>query len=257
MKLSLKRRIVQITAFILCNLGFVQALKTGVVCPFLYCYGCPFAAFACPIGALQQFIVLGRFPLLTMGSLGVYGMVFGRFLCGWACPFGAFQDVVNNLRGGRSSQPSRYWYVKYAVLILTLTLSWLTMDTLFCKICPSGSLFASIPFIVLYHQSVTIGPYFYIHILTLILTITLTILISRFWCRYLCPLGAVAGVFNRLSLVTIELERDKCTKCLLCLEDCVMGIGRLEDIGSTDCILCGRCVEKCPQKALKITVKTV
>jgi len=91
---------------------------------------------------------------------------------------------------------------------------------------------------------------------TLVSTIVLALLISRFWCRYLCPLGAIAGVFNKVSIVNISVDEKRCKKCLSCLEVCVMKITKLEDIGnSTDCILCGRCVEACPERALYFMIR--
>jgi polyferredoxin len=92
--------------------------------------------------------------------------------------------------------------------------------------------------------------------LTLALTIVLAILISRFWCRYLCPLGAIAGALNKVGILTIKWDKEKCKKCNTCLDVCTMGITKTEDIGtSTDCILCGRCVEACPEKALSFKIK--
>lgn len=253
MKLSTKRKVTQFLALVISNLGFFRILKTGFVCPFLYCHGCPFAAFGCPIGVIQNFIVYGRFPFFAVGSLGVYGMLFGRVFCGWACPFGALHDLL--AMGSRRRIRARpNWYVKYVSLFLVIALTWYFLDTVFCKFCPSGSLFAAIPFRILY-PSFGVGLFFYIHILTLILTIALALVISRFWCRYICPLGAIAGAFNKLSFLTIQLD-EKCKGCNYCLEACPMGIDRLESIGgSTDCTLCGRCIENCPEKALKFTFR--
>jgi polyferredoxin len=155
----------------------------------------------------------------------------------------------------RSIQTRNYWYVKYIILFLTLALAWFALDTVFCKFCPSGSLFAAIPFRLLYPGAAEFGLFFYIHVFTLALTIILALLISRFWCRYLCPLGAVAGAFNKMSMINISLDEKRCKKCLLCLEACRMRITKLEEIGSsTDCILCGRCVETCPEKALSFQI---
>jgi polyferredoxin len=135
-------------------------------------------------------------------------------------------------------------------------LAWVALDTVFCKFCPSGSLFAVIPFRLIYPESAEFGLFFYIHIFTLALTIALALLISRFWCRYLCPLGAITGAFNKVGLLTIEWNEEKCKKCNTCLDLCKMGITKTRDIGaSTDCILCGRCVETCPEKALNFKIK--
>ena len=257
MKLKNARKIAQIATFAISNLGFLRVLKTGFACPFLYCHGCPFAVFGCPIGVLQQFIIDSQFPLFTIGSLGVYGMLFGRAFCGWACPFGTMHDLLSHSNAKRGVQARNYWYSKYIILFLALALAWIALDTVFCKFCPSGSLFAAIPFRLLYPEAVEFGLFFYIHMFTLALTIVLAILISRFWCRYLCPLGAVAGAFNKVSMLTIEWNEEKCKKCEDCLEACKMGITKMEDIGhSTDCTLCGRCVEACSEKALRFAIKS-
>ena len=256
MKLSAKRKLIQIVAFIISNLGFIRILKTGFICPFLYCHGCPFATFGCPIGVLQNFITYGQIPFFAIGSLGVYGALAGRVFCGWACPFGALHDLVSHMKGGKKSlKTPRCWYVKYIVLFVTLVLAWITLDTVFCMFCPSGSLFAAIPFYFL-HPNSPVGTFFYIHIVTLAITLILAYLVVHFWCRYLCPLGAIHGMFNKVSLLNIRLDEKKCTECKVCLKVCPMGIDKMDDIGrSTDCTMCGRCVEECPEKALSFAVK--
>lgn len=257
MHLTRLRHITQTIAFAISNLGIVPALKTGFCYPFLHCYGCPLASGACPIGTLQNFIILPLFPFYLIGMLGVYGTLFGRSFCGWACPFGAVQDVIGGLAkgrkiSGRKLPPSSY--VKFAMLLIVVVAAWITLDTLFCKFCPAGSLFAAIPAVFAY-PSLQRGIFFYLHLATLIVTVVLVLLFSRFWCRYLCPFGTI-GVFNRLSVLTISRNPAECTECLDCLEACPMGIAKLADIGSSsDCILCGRCIEACPRNALKMAVR--
>jgi ferredoxin-type protein NapH len=260
MKLSSKRKIIQVTALIVSNLGFLRILKTGFTCSFLYCHGCPFAAFGCPIGIIQHFIIDGQFPLFALGSLGVYGTLLGRVFCGWACPFGALHDLLSYLRGDKGFRTKSFWYAKFIMLFIVLGSAWFFLDTIFCKYCPSGSLFATIPALIphqLFSRGFSpSGIFLHIHMLTLILTIAIALMISRFWCRYLCPVGAIAGAFNKVSMVNIGLNEKTCKKCLVCLEACGMGITKLEEIGnSTDCILCGRCIERCPEKALHFTTK--
>jgi len=255
LKLGDTRKLTQIAAFVVSNVGFFHILQTGFVCPFLYCHGCPFAAFGCPIGVIQNFITYGQFPLFTIGSLGVYGTLLGRAFCGWACPFGTLHDLLSYSRGNKSLKIKPFWFTKFIVLFILLGAAWYAMDTVFCKWCPSGSLFGSIPF-YMQNLGISVGGPFYIHMFTLALTVVLALLISRFWCRYLCPMGAIAGAFNKVSMVNISLDEKRCKKCSVCLEACGMGITKLEDIGvSTDCILCGRCIEACPEKALHFTAK--
>jgi len=247
MNLSRLRYMTQASTLIISNLGFIPALKTGLICPYFYCYGCPLASTACPIGTLQHFVILP----------GLYGTIFGRAFCGWACPFGAFQDVLGRFRNwqGRPSRKLRpFTYSKFAMLLLVIILAWLTVDTFFCKLCPIGSLFAAIPASIFY-PSLSLGFFFYVHIATLLLTIALVLLFSRFWCRYLCPLAPI-GIFNRLSLLTITLDPTKCEECLGCLDVCPMGIDKLSDIASSsDCTLCGKCVEACQKDALKLQTR--
>jgi ferredoxin-type protein NapH len=72
----------------------------------------------------------------------------------------------------------------------------------------------------------------------------------------LCPMGAIAGVFNKVSILNIRLDEEKCIECSACIHACPMGLTETEDIGnSTDCILCGRCVEACPERALSFGIE--
>lgn len=253
MKLSRLRHTTQVITFLVSNLGFNVALKTGCVYPFFYCYGCPLAFSACPIGTLQHFVILAKLPLLVLGSLGVYGTVFGRALCGWACPFGAFQDALSIFKK-RKSKLHPFTYSKFAMFFLVLVLAWMTLDTFFCKFCPAGSLFAAIP-APIFHPGLKLSTFFYIHIATLIMTVFTVLLVARFWCRYLCPVAPI-GIFNKVSLITVFLDSTKCVGCEKCLEVCPMGLNKLADIGfSSDCIMCGKCVDACDTDALKMQLK--
>jgi ferredoxin-type protein NapH len=255
-KLKNARKIAQVAAFAVSNLGLFRVLKTGFVCPFLYCHGCPFAAFGCPIGVLQHFIIDGQFPLFAIGSLGALGIFSARAFCGWACPFGTLHDMLSPTNRRRDVKTKNHWFTKYIVLFLALILAWFALDTIFCKFCPSGSLFAAIPFRLFYPGFAELGLFFYIHMFTLASTVFLALLVSRFWCRYLCPLGAIAGAFNKVGILTIQRDKEKCKECNSCLNMCTMGIKKTEEIGtSTDCILCGRCVEACPEKALSFKMR--
>lgn len=252
--MSRLRRFTQLLGLVLVNIGFVEILKTGVVGPFFYCYGCPWAAFACPIGLLQTHAAVGPFPFYALGSLGAFALLLGRFWCGWGCPFGTVQDLVSWLRRRRDivSLPPFPW-TGLVVLAGALLAAWIAADTLFCKICPAGSLFAAIP-----HRfassELSFGTFFYVHLATLAVALVAFFFIGRFWCRYLCPLGSLLGVFNRMSILKVKLSEADCTHCGECLKSCPANIKEPEDIeSSASCIRCGKCIDNCPNDAIKIS----
>ena len=253
MKLQKYRSLSQLGSFIALNLGVTQALKTGIVCPVLNCYACPLANTACPIGLLQNFLIIGKIPLYLIGALTLYYTSLGRAFCGWACPFGSFQDLLHGFRKGKKVfNPKPFKYTKYFILLTTLLLSWVFVDTIFCKFCPSASLFATIPMRVI-SPDLNYGFFFNVHLTTLVVAIILFLLVSRFWCRYICPLGSIMGTFNSVSIFKISLSQEKCIKCNLCLINCPMGIREIDDINdSSDCIKCGVCVDECPHNALRL-----
>ena len=82
--------------------------------------------------------------------------------------------------------------------------------------------------------------------------------IPRFWCRYLCPMGALASIFNKISFLHISKDQDKCTRCNYCVDVCptrvesIMTESEQNRIGDTSCTFCGECIEACPEKALTI-----
>jgi len=252
--ISRARIATQLVSLLVLNLGLSSVLKTGLICPALYCYGCPLAAFACPIGVLQNYIILGRIPFYVIGTLGIYGVSLGRFFCGWCCPFGSFQELLSRLRKGKSFNPKPLWFLKYGILVGVILTAWITLDTFFCKLCPSASLFAAIPSAILYPE-LPFGFFFYVHLFTLVISIVLFILVSRFWCRYLCPMASILGTFNKVSLLKIERNLEKCDKCGVCLRACPMNIQEVDKISaSSDCIKCGQCVDACPRDILKIKI---
>jgi len=257
-RLGKLRRATQLITLVLVNLGFVQILKTGGVCPVFYCYGCPWATFACPIGVFQTYAALGQFPFYAIGLLGVFALALGRFWCGWACPIGAVQDLVMWIRRrGDFISLRRYSLPSFIVLAGALIAAWLAADVLFCKVCPAGSLFAAIPqrFV---SPEFSFGTFFWVHIATLAIALVAFFLIGRFWCRYLCPLGGVLGVFNRVSIVKIKLDMNKCDNCKECLSVCPVKIEEPEEIeDSIDCIRCGKCIDVCPTNAFQISASLI
>ena len=269
-----KRLTVQAAAFLLQNpklhrffLGTIEQGKTKSVCvPGLNCYSCPAAIGACPIGSLQASLSGGykkpAFPFYVLGFLLLFGLTLGRWICGWLCPFGWVQDLVYRIPFFKKIRTFPYErflrWLKYAVLgVLVIGLPLLSafkgvLVPWFCKIlCPAGTLFGGIPLAITKYGS-QIGFYFWWKVGVLAALLLLSLLISRPFCRYLCPLGAIYGMFNRIALVHLDYASEKCVDCGKCETVCPMGIDPRKQFNSAECIRCGRCARSCPVDALHV-----
>ena len=238
--------------------------------PGLNCYSCPGAVASCPIGSLQA--VLGshqyQFSFYVIGCLMVIGSLCGRFVCGWLCPFGLVEDLLYKIPGFRKikkvpfDRTLRYLkFILLAVFVIALPM-WVTGiggtgDPWFCKwICPSGTLFAGIPLLSMNEGlRQTIGFLFGWKMLLLLAIVILAVKISRPFCRYLCPLGAIYGIFNRFSLYQYLIDVEKCVKCGLCGKECPMGVEIYKQPDSPECIRCGKCIHVCPHEAIHTSCK--
>lgn len=238
----------------------------GICVPGLNCYSCPGALGSCPIGSLQSLFStpVSRPAFYCLGILVFFGSLFGRFVCGWLCPFGLVEELLYKIPifSKRNNLPGHKYlkYLKYIILVLfVFSLPLLAVDSAgigspwFCEyICPSGTLFGGIP-LVTANESLRslIGARFWWKIVLLIIIITLSVKTYRPFCKYLCPLGAFYSIFNSVSLYRYELNEHKCTKCGKCEHVCKMGIKPNITPNSTECIRCGECIDECPENAIK------
>lgn len=236
------RAISQTLAAIVANSGF-PGLK---MCPYpgLNCYACPLASFACPVGSLQKFIAMRQFPYAMAGFFASVGAVVGRAACGWACPFGFFQDLLARLGPKRKLLRSqRGNWIRYVVLIALVGVgAYAFGQPLFCKICPAGTLEGGIPQVLTKPElRVLIGPRYWMKIAVLAALVGASILIKRPFCRFVCPLGAIWSPFNRVSLMRLEVDDAACTKCGACKGVCPVDLEVYRDPNSDACIRCLEC----------------
>lgn len=245
-----------------------------VICsPGLNCYSCPAATTYCPIGSLQQLLLGVRFTLqsgsfyigsFVVGWMGILGVTAGRFICGWACPFGLFQEILYKIPGRKLSIPQGLKWVKYLfLLIFVIVLPLLVVDQFglgkpwFCKyVCPAGTLEAGIPMLFLMPDlRQTIGWLYLNKILILLGFVLWSCFASRPFCRTTCPLGAFYGLFNRFSLIRLQFDEDACTNCKACHRVCPVEIRFNETPNSGECVNCLKCMtEACTFDAIHIAV---
>ena len=186
--------------------GKIYTGKLKNVCvPGLNCYSCPGAVGACPIGSLQAVVGSWNFKMAyyVVGFLIFIGAIFGRLICGFLCPFGLIQDLLNKIpfpkkirtfKGDKLLRKLKY--VIFAVFVILLPMFLVDImgqgSPYFCKlICPAGTLEGGIP-LALLNKSMrsALGALYIWKNAILVVTIILSIIIYRPFCKYICPLGA-------------------------------------------------------------------
>lgn len=225
--------------------------------------GGAFDAF-CPFGALETlctYITRGQ-TLITskllifavLGGVMMVSLVAGRAFCGWLCPLGAVQEWLAHLSrrmGGEKrhirGKPSKVpfplrlprWadrplrYTKYLGFGLVILASTAAAYPPLQSFSPARAVFNS---------KLTTGLLWSV----LITFIILSLLVKRWWCKYLCPLGATLGILNKISPVRLKADINVCNHCGRCDTECPMGIQDVPgSLNSTECIRCLECLETC------------
>ena len=266
-----KRRLIQLYAALLYNAhvkGFIEGtIYTGplknVCVPGFNCYSCPGAVGACPLGALQNALASSgaRAPWYVLGILLLFGLTLGRVICGWLCPLGMAQELLHKLptpkiRKGRVTRALSW--VKYAVLIvfvIALPLYFGLAEHLpvpaFCKyICPAGTAEGALPLMTNPANAEAVsmlGVLFTNKFVILVLLVLLCVFAYRGFCRFLCPLGAIYGLFAKLSFLGVKVSPKACIDCGRCVQHCQMDV---RHVGDHECIQCGECISVCPTQAI-------
>lgn len=268
-----KRNKIQMLFTLLSNSYFVGFFKGNIykgplkkLClPGLNCYSCPGALGSCPIGSMQA--VLGGLKYdvsyYVLGLISLFGILLGRLICGFLCPFGLFQDLLYKIPSKKLNinkkvdqflRLIKYFILLFFVILMPIFLvnDYGTALPYFCKyICPSGTLIGGLPLISTNSglRSI-IGSLFFFKISILIIISLSSIFIYRPFCKYICPLGAFYSFFNKVSFYKYKVN-DKCINCNICSNVCKMNINPSINPNSLECIRCSECVKSCPKNAIE------
>ena len=271
---GIRRKIIQIAAFGFSNShignfagGRLYKGSWKNFCnPGMNCYSCPAASFACPIGAMQAVGGSAKFSVsfYVLGFVLTLGVIFGRAICGFICPFGLIQELLHKIPSPKKRIYKPLTYIKYVMLaVFVLIMPALVTDDFglgapaFCEfICPAGTLEGGIPLLLTHPElRAQLGGLFTLKAVILILTLIGCIICCRFFCKVMCPLGAIYGLLNKISLYRVHVDRFSCVSCGRCASVCQMDIDPVAKPDSAECIRCGKCAASCPVQAIKIGFK--
>ena len=243
--------------------GIYQGKGKSVCVPGLNCYSCPAASGACPIGSFQAVVGSSKFGFsyYITGFLILLGVLLGRFICGFLCPFGWLQELLHKIPSKKlfTKKLKPLTYLKYIILLLAVVLLPALAvndvgmgDPFFCKyICPQGVLEGAIP-LSLVNEGIraALGTLFVQKLFILLAAVALSILFYRPFCKWICPLGAFYALLNKISLLEIKMDEQKCVSCGKCAASCKMDVDVRKTPNHAECIRCGKCITACPAEAL-------
>jgi polyferredoxin len=208
--------------------------------------------------------------LLWSLAILVPTLFLGRVFCGWICPFGTLNHLVSSIRSARKAgrqglASNRYkrwqafkYYLLFAMLAAALVGSALAgifdpialaVRSLALSILPSANYaFGAVPGFkqAFFRQGFVLGVIF-------IAILALNLLITRLWCRALCPLGALLGLASRWSILGLEKHPAHCEDCNRCLLHCQGGDDPIPGVPwrKAECVLCMNCVGDCPESGIQ------
>ena len=268
-----KRKLIQLYSALLYNAhlrGFIEGEiyqgKTKAVCvPGFNCYSCPGAAGACPLGSIQNALACSghRAGWYVLGIIMIFGLSLGRTICGWLCPLGLIQELLHKIptpKIPKSRVTRALSYLKYvilAVFVVAIPMWYGIRHDMaipgFCKyICPAGTFEGAIALLSNPKNSsyfAMLGILFTRKFVIMLVIATACIFCYRSFCRFICPLGAIYGMFNRLALISVKVDESRCIGCGACVRSCQMDV---RHTGDHECINCAKCMSVCNKNALSL-----
>jgi len=190
--------------------------------------------------------------LFILVAIVVVSFVFGKAFCSWMCPVGFLSEMLGNLGdkifGRKLKTPDILDYplrsLKYLLLAFFVwAIFWAMNETALKAFLDSP--YNQTADIKMYYFFADISRFAFIVIAALF---ALSIVVRNFWCRYLCPYGALLGILSLVSPHKIKRNAGSCIDCGRCAKACPSNIkvDTLKNVVSDECSTCLACVDSCP-----------
>jgi polyferredoxin/formate hydrogenlyase subunit 6/NADH:ubiquinone oxidoreductase subunit I len=199
-------------------------------------------------------------PLLWAAATIVLTILIGRFFCGWLCPFGTLHQFISFLSHRKKNAEllaihkyHKAQNIKYYILVVFLLMAAIPgMQNLQSGLLDPIPMFTRTVNLLLLPIAASAERHYRtaIPVLTVFLIFTLlNFYIPRFFCLFVCPLGALFGVLNRFAIFRIN-RNSKCTDCKLCNAHCQGNCQPSDKIKLSECLLCMNCLDDCKFNAM-------
>ena len=209
------------------------------------------------IGGTFSFSALSYQLLLLLAVIPVTALM-GRFFCGYFCAFGAMGDLLWFISGKIRKKPA---VVSESADRVLRMLKFVILGFIVLVIWTFGAVSlgsTASPWTIFGMFATFSGWPSAAYLLTagavlLLMIMVGSLFVERFFCRYLCPLGAIFSLVSLLRVFRISKPRSACGACSLCTKKCAMGLSlyRVDRVSSGDCINCFKCVDACPRRNVK------
>jgi polyferredoxin len=209
-------------------------------------------------------------PLLWALAVIVLTIILGRFFCGWVCPFGALHQFVGYIGNRRKTTAQKIRLnkyrklqcIKYFILIfflfmaafpsLAVTLQTGLLDPI--PLVTRSFNLLLLPIIDRAANFVSVTARFYegawLILVIFLAAILLNLVIPRFYCRFICPLGALLAIISRFAIWRIGKKQTECSNCKLCDKACEGACEPSGKIRISECVLCFNCRDDCKDELL-------
>ena len=229
-------------------------------------------------------------PFIPLATFFLIGGIFGRFFCGWSCPVGLYQEIIAflpfkkfypNKKTNESYSEFGLYFAGFVIILsifigvsrlYSISTTEATLKTIgifsqdpLSALDPASTLFTFLSYMVFWNKIPYITPgltvadplWFWFRLLVMIVVFTIPAFIPRFYCRYVCPTGAIMGKFGKYSLIGLKRNPVLCNECGDCNAICSMGVRVMDHpdkIKDPLCIGCMDCAYVCEEGAIQLKV---